>query len=119
MRGGNRSRISTPGAKVPAPPPDLTEAEQRLWLELATAVERLGTFQPSDVLFFRLCVRTLAQAECAAEMAPTARARVLQAAGSMLNAFGLSPLSRERVEIPEDDRSPGDRLRDELAEATR
>lgn len=101
MRGGNRQHVTArPGAKVPPPPRDLSPREKAIWADLALAVETLGTFQPSDLLFFRLTVRTLAEAEAPGTMAPTARARVLQAAGSMLAAWGLSPLARERVRVP-------------------
>jgi hypothetical protein len=111
MRGGNRQRpTSNFGAKVPRAPRDLNAREAAVWRELARAVEALGTYQPSDMIFFRLTVRTVAEAEAPGDMPPTARARVLQAAGSMLNAFGLSPLSRERVKPVIDSRSPHERI---------
>jgi hypothetical protein len=114
MRGGNRQRpVAAPGARVPPPPADLSERERRIWRELADAVERIGTFQPSDALYFRLTVKTLAQAEAPESMAPTARARVLKAAGAMLSGWGLSPLSRERVKVP-----PPPPPQDELSEFT-
>ncbi len=117
MRGGNRQRpTAAPGTKVPRAPRDLSTLEQRIWRELARAVERVGTFQPSDEPFFRLMVKTYAASEEPGNMPSTARARVLQAAGSMLNAFGLSPLSRERVKSVVDERSPAQRIRDELRE---
>ena len=111
MRGGNRQRpTAIPGTKVPRAPRRLTARERAIWHELAQAVEALGTFQPSDVLFFRLTVKTIAEAESAATMPSTARARVLQAAGSMLNAFGLSPLSRDCVKPVVDPRTPAQRM---------
>lgn len=113
MRGGNRQRPrSEPGHKPPRPPRDLLDHEARIWREIAVAVAKLGTYKPSDLVFFRLTVRTVAEAESAAAMPPTARARVLQAAGSMLSAFGLSPLARERIEVPKDNRSVAERILD-------
>jgi len=115
MRGGNRQRpTAKPGTKVPRAPRDLSPLEARIWKELGHAVDEVGTFQLSDLPFFRLMVKTYAAAEEPGDMPATARARVLQAAGAMLNAFGLSPLSRERVKRVEDPRTPSQRIADEL-----
>lgn len=101
MRGGHRQFINGGStARVPKPPKGMPAQQRTIWLELASAVEGLGTFKAEDLMFFRLTVRTVAEAETFDDMPPTARARLLQAAGAMLNAFGLSPLSRERVKVP-------------------
>jgi phage terminase small subunit len=93
--------VARPGAKVPQPPRDLDAEQAKLWRELAGAVERLGTFQPSDVVAFRQMVRTVARAEaCPMGTAASAAGRLEQAAASALAAFGLSPLARERVRVP-------------------
>lgn len=112
MRGGNRTRpTAVPGTKVPRPPRDLDPAQRRLWLELAKAVERLGTFQPSDLVSFRQLVRAVTRAElCPLDAAPSAAGRLEQAAASSLASFGLSPLSRDRVRRVEDKRSPVERV---------
>jgi hypothetical protein len=117
MRGGNRQRPAAErgGDRVGDPPADFDETERAAWREIGDAVgpDGLGTFKASDAVFLRLTVRTVVAAERAAadlSTAPTARARMLQAAGSMLNAFGLSPLSRERVKAIEDTRSPTERV---------
>jgi phage terminase small subunit len=115
MRGGNRQKPrATPGAKVPRPPKHLSPEEKAIWLDLAAAVEGLGTYQPSDAMFFALTVRAYAEAFSPAPMAPTARARIVQAAGSMLASWGISPLARQRVEPVRDERSPSERIAEEL-----
>lgn len=101
MRGGNRQRLtSQPGAKVPRAPRGLDANQRRLWVELAGAVEELGTFQPSDLASFRGLVRCVARAElCPLDAPPSAAARLEQAAAAALSSFGLSPLARERVKV--------------------
>jgi hypothetical protein len=91
-------------------PQGLTPLEAQIWKQCKAAVEATRTYQPSDLVFFRLMVKTVAEAESPGDMPPTARARIYQAAGSMLNAFGLSPLARERVKPFEDFRTPGERV---------
>lgn len=112
MRGGNRQRpTSTPGVKVPRPPKRLDADQRRLWLELARAVEKLGTFGGSDLVAFRQLVRAVTRAElCPLDAPPSAAGRLEQAAASALASFGLSPLARERVKPPKDNRSPTDRI---------
>jgi phage terminase small subunit len=111
--------VSAGGAKVPPAPRRLSAAERGIWRELAAAVERLGTFQPSDLLFFRLAVKTIAESESSGKIAPTARAKLRQTAASMLNAFGLSPQGRQRVTPVVDKRNAARRVLDALAEGER
>jgi hypothetical protein len=114
VRGGNRQRIaSRPGAKVPAPPRTLDPEQRRLWIELARAVEKAGTFQPSDLVAFRQLVRAVARAEVAPlDAAPSAAARLEQAAASALASFGLTPAARERLKVVPPDTTPeGERIR--------
>lgn len=114
MRGGNRTRVTRrPGAKVPAPPRALDALQRGLWRELARAVEVAGTFQASDLVGFRQMVRTVARAEAAPlDAAPSAAARLEQAAGSALAAFGLTPQARERLKVaPRDDSAAAQRIR--------
>lgn len=112
--------ITTPGAKVPRPPAGLDEGETALWRELARAVEHLGTFGEADAVAFRRMVRVVYRAElCPLDAAPSASGRLEQAAASALASFGLSPLARERVTVPEDTRSPDEKLRDLLKENDR
>jgi hypothetical protein len=108
VRGGNRQRpVSRPGAKVPRPPTALDGTQRRIWLELARAVERLGTYQPSDLTAFRAMVRAVTRAElCPLDAPPSAAGRLEQAAASALSSFGLSPLARERVKVPPPPRGP-------------
>jgi phage terminase small subunit len=90
-----------PGAKVPLPPKGLDANQKRLWRELASAVEDLGTFQASDIAAFRQLVRSVVRAElCPLDAPPSAAARLEQAAAAALSSFGLSPLARERVKVP-------------------
>lgn len=111
MRGGNRQRqTAIPGTKVPRAPRDATPAEAEAWRDLKQAVEAVGTYQDSDLVFFTLTVRAVVEARAPGALPPTARARLLQAAGAMLNAFGLSPLSRERVKPAKDPLSPAERV---------
>jgi hypothetical protein len=116
MRGGNRQAPhSSPGAKVPRPPKHLDDDQRRLWLELAAAVERLGTFQLSDLVSFRAMVRAVTRAElCPLDAPPSAAGRLEQAAASALASFGLSPLARERVKVPKDERSAARRMLESL-----
>lgn len=114
MRGGNRQRIrSRPGAKVPPPPRGLDPLQRGLWLELARAVEKAGTFQPSDIVAFRQLVRAVARAEAAPlDAPPSAGARLEQAAASALASFALTPASRERMRVTPPDTTPeAERLR--------
>ncbi len=85
--------------KVPEPPRSLKPAERVLWRELAAEVEALGVYSSSDRTTFRLLVKTVAMAEDVSDayMPPTARVRLVQAANSLLSAFGLSPASRGKV----------------------
>lgn len=116
MRGGNRQRpVANPGAKPPRPPRGLDTAERALWIELARAVARLGTYADSDAVAFRRMVRAAYRAEvCPLDAAPSASGRLEQAAASALASFGLSPLARQRVKRVEDSRSPAHRLAEEL-----
>jgi hypothetical protein len=114
MRGGNRTRlVSRPGAKVPPPPRGLDPLRRSLWLELARAVEKAGTFMPSDIVAFRQLVRAVARAEAAPlDAPPSAGARLEQAAASALAGFGLTPAARERLKItPPDDSEEAERLK--------
>lgn len=107
MRGGNRQRL-TSGVRVrpPKPPRGLEAAEVALWRELAGAVYGLGTYTGSDSAAFRRMVRCVHRAEvCPLDAAPSASARLEQAAASALAGFGLTPAARERLRTapPEDD----------------
>lgn len=112
MRGGNRQRpMAGPRVKVPRPPRDLDPDQRVLWRELARAVERLGTFAPSDLPAFRAMVRSVTRAErCPLDAPPSAAGRLEQAAASALASFGLSPLARERVKVPKDERTATERI---------
>jgi phage terminase small subunit len=114
VRGGNRQApTARPGAKVPRPPRALDDDQRRIWFELAKAVERLGTFQPSDLAAFRAMVRSVTRAElCPLDAPPSAAGRLEQAAASALASFGLSPLARERVKVEKDERSVAERILD-------
>lgn len=112
MRGGNRQRPrSEPGHKPPRPPRDLDGDEAALWRELAAAVTRLGTYTPTDLVAFRRMVRAVYRAEiCPLDAAPSASGRLEQAAASALASFGLSPLARQRIVVPKDERTIGERI---------
>ncbi len=112
MRGGNRTApTARPGVKVPRPPRNLDGKQREVWLELAEAVERLGTFQLSDLAAFRAMVRSVTRAElCPLNAPPSAAGRLEQAAASALASFGLSPLARERVKVAKNDRSVAARI---------
>ncbi|HEX9107363.1 MAG TPA: hypothetical protein VF832_09040 [Longimicrobiales bacterium] len=112
MRGGNRQRPrSEPGQRPPRPPRDVDAAEAALWRELAAAVAKLGTYKATDLVSFRRMVRCVYRAEvCPLDAAPSASGRLEQAAASALASFGLSPLSRQRVVVPKDERTVAERI---------
>lgn len=84
---------------VPKPPRGLTAVEVRVWKELAPQVEHLGVYAKSDMTAFRLLVQVVAQTRAKEFVLEkgTARVRMLQVASSLLQSFGLSPASRDRV----------------------
>ena len=100
MRGGNRSKVqAAPGVRPPPPPASLDPAEKELWDELASMVEKAGTFQATDVLAFRLAVRAVHRSlMCPLDAPPSASARLAQDARVSLESFGLSPIGRQRVD---------------------
>jgi hypothetical protein len=117
MRGGHNASIKAAAAGGEAPPYRRLPRELRpVGKTVADAITRAGTYTPQDWPYFVLACATYAAALEPGDMPPTARARVLQAAGSMLAAFGLSPMSRDRVKRVEDGRSVGRRILDEIAE---
>ena len=117
MRGGNRQKPQ--GGKrhpIPGPPKGSSAGFRRAWRLVQPALEQAGTYGgPSDFPRRCLLVQALVIVDSLASdpTAPaTARVRAIQAAGSALDAFGLSPLARERVQVPDDERSIGQRILD-------
>lgn len=84
--------------KVPPPPKDLTALQKGVWSELAAQVEALGVFAPSHLTSFRLMVEAVSYTRNPDPRDPaTAKVRMLQAASSLLQRFGLDPASQDRV----------------------
>jgi len=115
-RANARAPLASP-KMIPKPPRGLTPVQVRVWRELAPQVEHLGVFSKSDLTSFRLLVCVVAETRDKAFKLEkgTARVRMLQAASSLLQSFGLSPASRERVSVqgpaadveqPEQDETP-------------
>lgn len=100
-RADRRPKRSAPASpkSVPTPPRGLTVVEKRVWKELAPQVEYIGVYGKSDLTSFRLLVQIVAKTRGKGfdNIAPTAQVRMLQAAASALQNFGLSPASRDRV----------------------
>lgn len=87
---------------VPPPPKKMKASEKAIWAELAQQVQSMGCYSDSNYSGFKLLVRTVWMAEEADDyMPPTARVRLVQAANSALCAFGLTPASRSKVQMPE------------------
>jgi hypothetical protein len=116
MRGGHRQRpVASPGSESIPTPRDLDRDARAVFEAIVAEAgpNGLRTLRRSDALFVRLAAQAVVAAERAAadtKMAATARARLIQAAGSMLASLGLSPLSRERIKPVEDTRTPAEKL---------
>lgn len=86
--------------KVPPPPKGLSALQKAVWAELAGQVEYLGVFAPSHVTAFRLMVEVVAQTrKFDTRDPPSAVVRLQQVASSLLQRFGLDPVSQERVSV--------------------
>lgn len=96
-----KKRALVPPKLVPPPPRGLSRVEQRVWRELAPQVEHLGVFGVSDFTAFRQLVETVAETRTPEfkKEKGTARVRMRQVASTLLQNFGLTPASRDRVNV--------------------
>jgi hypothetical protein len=84
---------------VPKPPDDLSAQERRVWRRLAAEVPS-GVYTAADFTSFLLLVRSVATAENPPEnMSDSARIHWTARAQSLLNQFGMTPASREKVSV--------------------
>lgn len=110
----DRAKKKSPGLVspklVPPPPRGLSKVEQRVWKELAPQVEYLGVFTKSDLTSFRQLVETVAETRTPEfkKEKGTARVRMRQVASTLLQNFGLTPASRDRVNAQPPALSMGD-----------
>jgi len=109
-RHGGGDAISPEAAPVPPPPEGLSDTERSTWIEVAEAVDELGTFARPFLPAFRLTVRALARVyDAPADLKPSTMRGLLENASKMLGRFGLDPVSVAQcnaAEMPEED-EPG------------
>jgi len=99
-----------PPGKVPAPPAAFKGPLRRVWRELASQVEEVGSYTTASRSGFGLMVRAVAAVEEApADCAPTAYAQLQRAAAGWLERFGLTPGTRAKVQAETSARN-GDRF---------
>jgi phage terminase small subunit len=84
-----------PRGTVGDPPRSLSAAERKSWRELAPQVS--SSFTSADRAAFLLAVRLNVKIDDPGDMAPSAYARMVQVFKGLLEAFGCTPASRNRV----------------------
>ena len=105
------STVTVAAGRPPPPPKAWSAREKEIWRQLAKAVGPSGTgvYSASFYWSFWLTVKTLILVDAAAPGdPPTATARLVQAASSMLSRLGLDPGSVGRVERAPQKREPSD-----------
>jgi hypothetical protein len=104
---------------VPPPPRDLSARERAVWARLADEIPR-GVFTSSDRTAYRLLVRAVAIAENPERDAShSSRIHYMRLAAAMLQQFGLTPSSRERVSVANRTDAPDDPIAAAMDEFSR